>query len=415
MTGTRESKNPVSIADILAGMAARGRLPEAPGSLVAEVTSLVVRPPEGAEEGEARYDFDLAEFPLFRFYTTRLLGHGSGPIVYSDVIVGKDRQQVTREWKVYPGPFGFGGPSTQVLLYDLLQLYAEQGFRGSQLQFGTLRALFLRRGTRNPSKDDYARLRRDIDVLRGYDFHCKNAFWDTRRRACVDMNWRLFGSVFYFKERSGDDQAHLPFGFIEISPVLQEIARTRGFFALGFDTAFFYGLKPLEQRLAVYLAKKFVSQKLHRRFVEQLAKALPIEAARPRDTRAILARAADGLLAKGLPILKSSRLEQSSAGPWVAVFERKLAPKQDARLPRAAGELLAPAVASVVMRITDAVGSADDHRWWAQCVSRLGAGAADRALGQLKEACHLGTVKNCGGLLTKIFKDIAEEAGVALH
>ena len=40
-----------------------------------------------------------------------------------------------------------------------------------------------------------------MDILRGYDFHCKNAFWDHRRRAYVDMNWRLFGAVFYFKER----------------------------------------------------------------------------------------------------------------------------------------------------------------------------------------------------------------------
>ena len=38
----------------------------------------------------------------------------------------------------------------------------------------------------------------------------------------------------------------------------------------------------------------------------------------------------------------------------------------------------------------------------------------DRALGQLKEARSLGHVLNPGGLLTKIFKDIAQEAGVAL-
>jgi hypothetical protein len=51
-------------------------------------------------------------------------------------------------------------------------------------------------GERNPSKHDYERLRRDLDILRGYDLHCKNAFWDRRRQAYVDMKWRLFGSVF---------------------------------------------------------------------------------------------------------------------------------------------------------------------------------------------------------------------------
>jgi hypothetical protein len=39
----------------------------------------------------------------------------------------------------------------------------------------------------------------------------------------------------------------------------------------------------------------------------------------------------------------------------------------------------------------------------------------DRALGQLKEARQLARVTNPGGLLTKIFKDIAAEARIALH
>jgi hypothetical protein len=39
----------------------------------------------------------------------------------------------------------------------------------------------------------------------------------------------------------------------------------------------------------------------------------------------------------------------------------------------------------------------------------------DRALGQLKEACELGKVRSRGALLTKIFKDIAEETGIALQ
>src|SRR5262245_36919275 len=81
-----------------------------------------------------RFDFDLAEFPLFRFFTTRMNRHGRDPMVYSDTIAARDGARVTREWKLYPGPFGFGGASAQALLYDLLQLYVEQGARGSQLQ-----------------------------------------------------------------------------------------------------------------------------------------------------------------------------------------------------------------------------------------------------------------------------------------
>ena len=103
----------------------------------------VVGVPDVGGEGETggRFDFDLAEFPLFRFYKNSPGKLDREPLVYEDTIRGRDGEPVAREWRAYPGPFGFGGPSTQVLLYDLLQLYAEQGARGSQLLFGTIRSL----------------------------------------------------------------------------------------------------------------------------------------------------------------------------------------------------------------------------------------------------------------------------------
>ena len=367
------------------------------------------------EDGQhGRYDFDLAEFPLFRFYKNGLGKHDREPLVYTDAIRGRDGELVAREWKAYPGPFGFGGPSTHVLLYDLLQLYTDQGCEGTQLQFGTIRSLLLRRGERNPSKRDYERVRRDMDILRGYDFHCKNAFWDRERQAYVDVKWRLFGSVFYFKETPAETAGQLPFGFIELSPVLQQIARSRGFFPLGFGTDLFYKLKPLEQRLAVYLAKKFISQKVHRRFVEDLARALPIEASRPRDVRSILKEAAQGLLDKRLPILRSYGLTGPREGRWVAEFVRRAAPGNAAPRPLVRGTGLGPELDRVVGRVVEATGCPGDRPWWTQCVLRLGPGPVDRALGLLGDAGRDGLVRNRGAFLTRIFKDLAEEAGIAL-
>jgi hypothetical protein len=414
-----EKKEPQSVRKILANIFAHAAK-EGEGKAASDPRDSSSSTPAPAEPTKqepysGRYDFDLAEFPLFHFYKNRLEAHDRAPLVYSDTITGKDGQPVTREWKAYAGPFGFGGSSTHVLLFDLLQLYVEQGCRGSQIQFGSLRALLQRRGTRNPSKSDYDRIRRDINILRGYDFHCKNAFWDRQKQAYVDMNWRLFGSVFYFKESPVDGESQLPFGFIEISPVLQQIARTRGFFTLGFDSGVFYTLKPLEQRLAIYLAKKFTSQKLHRRYVVDLAKALPIEAARPRDTRRILKLAAQGLLDKRLPILHSFALEKNAVGRWLAVFHRRAAPQQHAPFPRYAAEELTPGLSALVERVVDATGNGDDRLWWTQCVKRLGQGGVDRALGQLKEARQLGSVRNPSALLTKIFKDLASEYQVTLH
>lgn len=368
--------------------------------------------PQTADSHEGYFDCDLAEFPLFCFYKNRQGKPDKEPLRYSDAITGKNGQKINRSWTVYPGPFGFGGESTQVLLYQLIQLYVEQSCQGDRIFFGTLRALFCLRGRRNPSKQDYDRLRRDLDILRGYDFHCQNAFWDRQRQAYVDMKWRLFGSVCYFKKSATDEGRECASGFIEISPVLQHIARSRGFFALGFDSTLFYGLKPLEQRLAVYLAKKFTSQKLHRRFVDDLAQALPIGAKNARDVRAILKRAAAGLLDKRLPILDSFGLEKARNGRWLAVFRRKGTLRKHARL--APGAALDPEVEALVYRMVEAVGNREGRSWWARCAQLLGRGAVDRALGQLKEACQLASVKNRGGLLTKIFKDIAAERGVLL-
>jgi hypothetical protein len=366
------------------------------------------------QEPPGRFDFDLAEFPLFRFFKQRVGSGDREPLLYTDSITGRDGQVVCREWKAYPGPFGFGGATTQVLLYDLIQLYVEQGCRGSQIQFGTLRSLLLRRGERSPSARDYQRIRRDLDILRGYDFHCKNAFWDFEKRAYVDMKWRLFGTVFYFKEKPDGLQCELPFGFIEISSVFQQIAQSRGFFSIGFSTELFYTLKPLEQRLAVYLAKKFVSQKTHRRFVEDLAHALPIEASRPRDVRSLLAGTAEGLLAKEVPILKSYQVEKGRDGRWLATFDRKAVPSQDAIKPKQPAAALNPEIVFLVDRIVEQTGAPGDRLWWQQCAERLGCGPMERALGQLKEARAASAVRNPGGLLTKICKDLAREMGVAL-
>lgn len=98
-----------------------------------------------------RYDFDLAEFPMFRLYKNELRNHDiTKPLLYTDTIRGKDGELVRREWEASTGRYGFGGASTQVLLYDLLQLYVEQGLESEYIRFGSVNAIFRRRGERRP-------------------------------------------------------------------------------------------------------------------------------------------------------------------------------------------------------------------------------------------------------------------------
>src|SRR5262249_54550917 len=130
--------------------------------------------------------------------------------------------------------------------------------------------------------------------------------------------------------------------------------------------------------------------------------------------RITLKLTAEGLLQKGLPILQAYRLEKSRDGRWVVVFDRKAAPVERRPTGPSPTDGLSPEEADLVQSILQETGSSGDRFWWGQCVKRLGRESVYRALGQFREAKSLATVKNPGGLLTKIFKDIALEQGVAL-
>jgi len=156
-------------------------------------------------------------------------------------------------------------------------------------------------------------------------------------------------------------------------------------------------------------------QQVHRRYVEDLARALPIEAGRPRDVRSILKDAAQGLLDKGLPTLRSFRVTGPKDDRWVAEFVRGAAPRWRDAASRRAGGATSPELDELVERMIRESGGADDRVWWAQCVARLGRGPVERALGILREACAAGPVRNRAALLTKLLKDIAREGGVALR
>ena len=228
---------------------------------------------------DARYDHSLAEFPAFRFGKRRR--RGSDELIrFTDTITAPNavQQRLVRAWTVYPSAkWGYGGATTQALLFDLHQIWKTQGFRGTRIYFGTLRNLYqCQHPSKNPSTIDYTRLRRDLDILCGYEFDCVNAFWEPVSRTYGNMRaWHLFtGWYEATRGRAGDPQQELPFGFVELSETFAKIAQERGFFVTGFDSGLFHRLRPVEQRLALYLSKMFVSQELHRRHEAELYHAL---------------------------------------------------------------------------------------------------------------------------------------------
>src|SRR5262249_54341954 len=149
------------------------------------------------------------------------------------------------------------------------------------------------------------------------------------------------------------------------------------------------------------------SQQIHRRHVEDLARALPIEATRPRDVRSILKDAAQGLLDKRLPTLKSFGLTGPKKGRWLAEFVRGAIPRSKNIVGRGKGASTSLELEELVEQMIRESNGGDDRIWWVQCANRLGRGPVERALGLLRDACVVGPVRNRAALLTKILKDVA--------
>src|SRR5215207_7159446 len=122
---------------------------------------------------------------------------------------------------------------------------------------------------------------------------------------------------------------------------------------------------------------KFMSQSLHQRFVDDLANALPIDAKRPDNVRAILRNAAAGLIDKQVPFLAGFELRKSTReGKWLAVFHRRCIPAVSSH-PTEEIKNVPAHTHQLVQRLSEASGQPEDWRWWKKCAEQLGAGGVD--------------------------------------
>lgn len=268
----------------------------------------------------SKYELTLAEFPMFilsKKRTTKL-----SVIEYRDSISGRDGKPVERVWKVYPdAKYGFGGASTQQTLFELFQLWKDQGFHSQRITFGAIHSLIKRRGMAN-TKTAYEAIRKDLVCLVGMRVEAKNAYWDNEKKAYVDAIFHLFDDVFLFKEKP-TGQAALPFGWIKASDVLWYSVEANSLLTTLFDSEFFHSLSPLEQRLALYLSKMFRSQTKHQRDIVKLAEVLPVHSKQKKKTKQTLKKTAQSLIEKGFTPLQSFDFKKSADGKSeIVVFIR---------------------------------------------------------------------------------------------
>ena len=266
----------------------------------------------------SKYELTLAEFPFVLL--SKRKDESKKCIEYKDTITGKDKEEIERVWKVFPhSELGFGTASTFSTLFELLQVWKEGNFDSQVIHFGSTYNLLKRKGIGTGVKE-YRQITRDLDCLVGITIKAKNAFWDNERRAYVDMTFHLFDQVFYFKEKPGG-QAVIPFAHIKASDVLYGSVLKNSFLTANFDSKFFHGLAPIEQRIALYLTKMFRSQAVHKKELFEFAHQIPLQFKEKKQIKQRLKKACDGLISKGFHWLKSYDFEKGSNKQEYIVFK----------------------------------------------------------------------------------------------
>ena len=129
----------------------------------------------------------------------------------------------------------------------------------------------------------------------------------------------------------------------------------------------------------------------------------------------MLKRAAEGLIAAGVPILRTFAFETAQDGRLLIVFYRRDRPRQDYGTPSHPAAALAPAVLLLVDEVVNFTDSPQSRPWFTHCVNTLGPETARFYFAQLREACSVHKVENRGALMTKIFEDAAARAKKSLH
>ena len=369
------------------------------------------------------YDFDLAEFPWCIFSRSDR-PKNRDPIVYTDTIKNPiSGEPVTRTFKTFPGIDGYPTESTYQLAYILIQKYIEQGTNSDKVIFRTLRQLTAERGLKQGDGAALERTKRDLKILGSMSIYAENAFWDPEHNCYETLeNFRFFeASHFWFNGRRGrradNNQLELPISFIEVSQTFRKIAQSRGFFALGFKSDIFFKLKPLEQRLAIFLSRRFIRHNFVKREINQLARTLPINVKDDFNKRKRIKALATSLIEKDFPLLKSFSIEKKN-GKWIAEFTRKAKPTPERPIREmGAAFSLTDTGKHLVEEIIKLTHEPQWYWWWTVCISKLGEQSIFAIIANYKELYVQGSQEiktGPGAVLTDMMNREAARRGITL-
>ena len=273
----------------------------------------------------SKYEMNLAEFPFAVLSKNR--PEKLEVIEYEDTIKGKNGNLVPRLWRLKPSiEYGFGSTELTSLLFEIFQIWKEQGFKSRRIHIGSIYNLIQRMNLSVTSAKTYDRINADLHALVEMSVEARNAFWDNEKKAYVSKTFHLFDEVnLYHRNEHSAHQETLPFTYMMASDTLWHSIESNTLVTLkGVSRELFYSLTPTEQKLGLYLAKVLGNKTEYRRDVDGLARQIPIFAKTYKDTKKILSRRCDGLIEKKFPYLSSYHFEPSTqVGRDNIIFSRK--------------------------------------------------------------------------------------------
>ena len=274
------------------------------------------------------FEINLAEFPIAYLNRGQLPeGYSKTEYQYKDIIRGRDGKPVERTWSIEAHAteeiqneigerkkvnLGFGGPATLEVIYELFQLWKEQGFKEPKIHVGSFYNL-LKRLDWGTGNSQYKQLRRVLNCLHGLHIKGEQCFYVPEIDHYENVDFYPFPRInTYTKEEkkiSPDDYV-----YVSVDQEFFKAVKSKTVYYIPFDRFYFKKLKPMEQKVALMLSKIFSPYRKKPRFewrrnIFEFSNQIPILTKEANQTRRQLKRICDGLLSKNFPFLSSYKLE----------------------------------------------------------------------------------------------------------
>jgi hypothetical protein len=266
------------------------------------------------------FELNLAEFPIAMLSKKAV---GLREYTYSDTITGRNDERIKRTWTIKAQgtdkkgkPLEIPGPATLQVIFELFQLWNQQGFKESKITIGTYHQ-FLKRLGWETGKSGYERLKYVIECIHGLHISCQNAFYLKKEDVYINKEMYLFPSMGTLsRDEIPVDDPNARF-YIRASEDLYKTMKKNNKHYMPISREHFKELTPMEQKLSMILSKYFsVYRKKQRRSwsrkISELADQLPIMSKDNKKIRHQLRTICDGLIEKNSPLLSKYALKDDS-------------------------------------------------------------------------------------------------------